>query len=125
MGKAQDTMDEMDAAEFERKRAEAAEARVAELEGDVAFYKRLAIDYQRQRDEARDRAADLADKLAESDSKRADYRAKLALADRLAEAARNLKTVALESPDPGIDGTWVRHEDLLEVLAAYEAGEVK
>jgi len=52
-------------------------------------------------------------------------RAKLALADRLAEAARNLKTVALESPDPGIDGTWVRHEDLLEVLAAYEAGEAE
>jgi len=120
-------MDEMDAAEFERKRAEAAEARVAELEGDVAFYKRLAIDYQRQRDEARDRAADLADKLAESDSKRADYRAKLDLADRLAEAAKRTIEEGWESVDGAGSRTWECEEDLVdavtEALVAYKDGE--
>jgi len=70
--------------ETERERDEA-RVRVAELERELDEAKRKpALPSQvidllvEERDEARARVADLADKLAESDSKRADYRAKLA-----------------------------------------------
>jgi hypothetical protein len=78
-----------------------------------------------ERDEARAKVAELEQETlaAKGEAYRLGYDTARERADRLAEAMRNLKTLALESPDPGIDGTWVRHEDLLDALAAYREGE--